>query len=175
MPFYWLNEEHQQGNTFGERLQNAMAQLFAMGYEHLIVIGNDCRSLKSSDLKQAERALGQGKMVLGPNKRGGEYLIGMSQIQFQSLAFENLPWQKRHLHAAILQMAKAHDYKVLVLRGYNDFNHWYELEKLVNQGYFKWLQPLFSSSFFTPGSESRQLTEAFVAGGIGLRAPPVAG
>ena len=70
---------HQQvGRTFGERLDNLFATLAEAGYEQIVVVGSDCPGLTDADLTAALAALAGGtRLVLGPNLRGGCYLIGI--------------------------------------------------------------------------------------------------
>lgn len=69
-------EVHRQiGRTFGERFENAVATLSALGYDEIVAIGRDCPSLRASDVSTAFEHLQQSRLVLGPDHRGGCYLI----------------------------------------------------------------------------------------------------
>lgn len=67
---------HQQrGHGFAERFENAIETLAALGYEEIVAIGRDCPALAADDIAQAFERLGDQRLVLGPDHRGGCYLI----------------------------------------------------------------------------------------------------
>jgi glycosyltransferase A (GT-A) superfamily protein (DUF2064 family) len=96
-PCFHFDENSQVGDTFGQRLGNAMNTLYAKGVEHLIVIGNDSPNLQTQTLLKAISKLREGHAVLGPSADGGTYLIGLSRPQFDLDSFIRLPWQTSSL------------------------------------------------------------------------------
>ena len=66
----------QTGATFAERLENATATLAALGYDEIVMIGRDCPELCARDIRTAFAQLAHKRLVLGPDHRGGCYLIG---------------------------------------------------------------------------------------------------
>ncbi len=82
----------QTGASFSERLQNAIAKLAQTGYQQIIVIGSDCPELQSRDIKTALAQLSKHRLVIGPDHRGGCYLIGF-HIQ-DSHKLSEIQWQK---------------------------------------------------------------------------------
>ncbi len=67
----------QRGQNFNERLQHALADAFALGYDEVLVIGNDTPELCHTLLEQAFSELAQHPFVFGNSVDGGVYLIGM--------------------------------------------------------------------------------------------------
>ena len=67
----------QQGASFGERLENAVATLVRLGYREIVIVGQDCPDLASSDVRRAFELLDDHRLILGPDHRGGCYLIGL--------------------------------------------------------------------------------------------------
>jgi Uncharacterized protein conserved in bacteria (DUF2064) len=65
----------QAGHGFAARLENAIERIAALGYDEIVAIGRDCPSLRGSDLENAFNELESRKLVLGPDHRGGCYLI----------------------------------------------------------------------------------------------------
>lgn len=65
----------QRGSAFGERLENAVEDLARDGYERIIVVGRDCPQLCTADVALAIDQLDTRQLVLGPDHRGGCYLI----------------------------------------------------------------------------------------------------
>ena len=102
--FVCVDSARQTGATFGERLTGAVRATFALGYEHLLVIGNDCPQLTAAALRRAVAAVQATGAVLGPATDGGVYLLGWSRALFELFAGgagRALPWQTRHLGAAL--------------------------------------------------------------------------
>src|SRR5438132_14030520 len=66
----------QRGETLGERLINAAAELLSNGFESVCLINSDSPTLPSEILKTAASLLGQDgdRVVLGPSEDGGYYL-----------------------------------------------------------------------------------------------------
>ena len=92
---FLIDTHHQKGNTFGERITNAFADVYAKGYENVICIGNDCPELNLSQLQNAIIDTEKGNVVLGPTRDGGAYLIGIPKKKFNKVSFLNIKWQKR--------------------------------------------------------------------------------
>ena len=92
-----INEHHQKGETFGEKLSNAIEEVFNIGYEKLIVIGNDCPQLTVAHIEKAAHALDNNNVVLGPDNHGGVYLIGLTKNVFTKEVFETKQWQTASL------------------------------------------------------------------------------
>lgn len=72
-----LQVHFQCGASFAERLENAMESLVQLGYREIVIVGRDCPELEQSDIFEAFELLGQHRLVLGPDHRGGCYLIGI--------------------------------------------------------------------------------------------------
>jgi len=96
-----MTEQLQQGNSFGEKLSNAIASVFSRGYEKIIVVGGDCPDLHENHISSASRVLDGGKCLLGPALDGGVYLFALNKSQFDRQSFANLPWQSDSLYAAL--------------------------------------------------------------------------
>ncbi len=102
-PVVWCTSAKQEGKDFSERLSHAINSVFQKGFEQLIVIGSDCPNLKVKDLDLAAAHLRDGRNVLGPDHRGGAYLIGIDRGSFDVVNFRKLPWQQPELFRALTQ------------------------------------------------------------------------
>jgi rSAM/selenodomain-associated transferase 1 len=82
----------QHGETLGERLINAAAELFSNGFESVCLINSDSPTLPSEILKTAVSLLAQDgdRVVLGPSQDGGYYLIGLKHPHRE--LFERIAW-----------------------------------------------------------------------------------
>lgn len=72
-----LQVHFQCGASFAERLENAIESLAQLGYQEIVIVGRDCPELGQSDIFEAFALLRQHRLVLGPDHRGGCYLIGI--------------------------------------------------------------------------------------------------
>ena len=121
LPVFHFHEENQQGATFGERLANAFEDLFQRGFQNVIAVGNDSPQLQQTNWTKITAELKAGHSVLGPNHRGGTYLIGLSRHHFQKETFARLPWQTAQLwHSLSRHLAQNSELAVLpVMRDLN--------------------------------------------------------
>jgi glycosyltransferase A (GT-A) superfamily protein (DUF2064 family) len=65
----------QTGRNFATRFENAIERITQLGYEEIVAVGRDCPGLCASDIEWAFVELASKKLVLGPDHRGGCYLI----------------------------------------------------------------------------------------------------
>ncbi len=101
LPVVYSNENNQVGKSFGERLSHAIQTVFTKGFESVLIVGNDCPDLRTKDIVQAGRLLKKSDFVIGPDLRGGTYLMGMNKTAFNKQAFEKLEWQTKNLLVSI--------------------------------------------------------------------------
>jgi Uncharacterized protein conserved in bacteria (DUF2064) len=90
----------QAGHDFATRLENAIARINELGYDEVVVIGRDCPTLRSIDIEHAFGKLESRKLVLGPDHRGGCYLIAFRLRDRDLLC--GVRW-KRHTDCAQLR------------------------------------------------------------------------
>lgn len=102
LPYFHLSEKEQSGNTFGERLGNAIADIFKQDYESVLVLGNDTPGLSPALLLRAYKALEDGKSVVGPSADGGCYLFGIRKLGFNHKKFTSLSWKTPDLCRQLL-------------------------------------------------------------------------
>ncbi len=87
-----LQVHFQEGASFGQRLENAIESLAGLGYEELVIVGRDCPELGRNDIGDAFSLLRQHRLVLGPDHRGGCYLIGIHASDRENL--QGIRWQR---------------------------------------------------------------------------------
>jgi uncharacterized protein len=68
----------QKGSDLGQRMQEAMNELFEQSFSKVIIIGSDCFDINPIILNEAISQLGQHDAVLGPAYDGGYYLLGLT-------------------------------------------------------------------------------------------------
>src|SRR5262249_14084805 len=71
----------QSGETFAERLRNAVEQAFASGWREIVVVGADAPGLDAHHLRRAFQwlaATDQPRAAIGPARDGGYYLLALN-------------------------------------------------------------------------------------------------
>jgi uncharacterized protein len=174
LPIFHFNEYNQIGNSFGEKLGNAFQKLYDLGFEAVISVGNDCPDLDQIDWNWIQTELISGQSVLGPNLRGGTYLIGLSKNNFDRDQFAKLPWQKPALFHSIKEYCGLDN--VNILRQLRDLNTLQDLFKYLEhsnaRGFKKLLTLLFTLPVFTPALSFQYLETSYTP--ISFRGPPSA-
>ena len=70
----------QEGENLGERMRNAMRDIFALRYKRAVIIGSDIPSVKAENIARAFGSLNDSDAVIGPSSDGGYWLIGMRKF-----------------------------------------------------------------------------------------------
>ena len=78
----------QNGNSLGERMDAAFAQVFEKNYASVCIIGSDCIELDSNTIENAFRLLQINDCVIGPTFDGGYYLLGMNNLNMELFQIE---------------------------------------------------------------------------------------
>lgn len=120
---FTLTQKDQSGENFGQRLSGAIEHVFSLGYQRVITIGSDCPELSTEDISKAHALLQEGKAVIGPDKRGGTYLIGLTKAQFDKDEFQNLPWKTDSLAENLGAMLVKAQYEMAMLDTKSDLNN----------------------------------------------------
>jgi len=95
----------QRGETLGQRLINAAADLLSNGFASVCLINSDSPTLPGEVLKTAASLLGQDgdRVVLGPSEDGGYYLIGLKHPHHE--LFERIAWSTAEVLAHTIERA----------------------------------------------------------------------
>jgi len=155
--YFIISEKQQIGTSFGERFLNAIETVFNKGFNNVITIGNDTPHLKTHHLIDALHQLDKKKLVLGPSKDGGFYLMGIKKTHFNKELLLKLPWQTNRLHAHISLFSKAKNIKTKFLELLKDIDSKEDIQfildgfKTISLSILKLLQPFIfkiSNTFF---------------------------
>ena len=92
---------YQLESDLGGRMQNAFEQLFNNGYERIVIIGSDCYELTQEIIEEAFNKLNHNKVVIGPAKDGGYYLLGLTQLIPQ--LFSDVAWSTDEVFSATIK------------------------------------------------------------------------
>jgi hypothetical protein len=93
LPYFISDENTQQGDSFGGKLSHAIQSVLDKGFDKVIVLGNDSPGLRFTHLHEAFMELQDKSVVLGPDFKGGTYLMGISRVSFNKEAFAKIDWQ----------------------------------------------------------------------------------
>ena len=111
----------QRGADLGERLTNCFADLFALGFESVVVIGADSPTLPGEHIFDAFECFETvDDVVIGPAEDGGYYLIGMRKLHKR--IFEDIPWGEAGVLDATVERAKEAELDLVLL------SEWYDVD-----------------------------------------------
>ncbi len=128
LPLIEAYSNQQIGDTFSERLINSLKSVSDKGFERVIIIGNDAPQLSVGDVLSAKTALDEGLNVLGKDKRGGVYLIGLDLKTFNSAPLRVIQWHSSHVYRQLSEVLG----DVYELSERYDINRIADLKSLLN-------------------------------------------
>jgi 2-phospho-L-lactate guanylyltransferase (CobY/MobA/RfbA family) len=117
------NVHPQVGSGFAERFENAIETLARLGYQEVVAVGRDCPSLDARDVEQAFAGLASRKLVVGPDHRGGCYLIGFHAADRALL--HGVRWKRNTDCAELIRRGGTEN--VFLLSVKHDLDSWSDL------------------------------------------------
>ena len=148
LPVISFDSSLQKGQSFGEKLSNAIEDCFAKhSYEHFIVVGSDTPDLTSTELKKAAILLEQEACPIGLSKDGGIYLFGVSRSKFDPNLFRQIEWCEKKNALSFMAFSEKVGHLCIVIGHKTDFDHAFQLEQVKNVIFQKiWLSIKYDSS-----------------------------
>lgn len=119
----------QVGKDLGQRMHRTFVDLFAQGYQQVIIVGTDVPTLPLTVYQEAFAILSHSEVVLGPALDGGYYLIGLTRPTED--LFAGIPWSTDQVLAATQQQAKALGLSVGLTATWRDVDRIADLQKLI--------------------------------------------
>jgi rSAM/selenodomain-associated transferase 1 len=118
----WLAPRLQKGTRFvpqcdgdlGQRLVTAMRREFDNGSERVYLIGGDCPALSRDYFDEADRALSDNDIVLGPAQDGGYVLLAIKGPH--EILFRDIAWSTPAVLQQTLAAARRQTLSVCLLR-----------------------------------------------------------
>lgn len=136
--FFKIMEERQNvrlldqvGEDLGQRMHRTFVDLFAKGYQQVIIVGTDVPTLPLSVYQEALTMLGRSDVVLGPTLDGGYYLIGLKQPAAQ--LFAAVPWSTDQVLTVTQEKAKALGLSVGLTTVWRDVDTIADLQALITE------------------------------------------
>jgi uncharacterized protein len=123
----------QRGETLGERLLSAGADLLAAGYVSVCLIDSDSPTVPPAVLVQAAAALARPgrRVVLGPADDGGYYLIGVAACHPR--LFADIAWSTDRVLAQTIDRARELSLPVELLAPWYDVDDGPSLRRLCGE------------------------------------------
>ncbi|HEY6400097.1 MAG TPA: TIGR04282 family arsenosugar biosynthesis glycosyltransferase [Blastocatellia bacterium] len=122
----------QRGENLGERLTNCFTDLFALGFESVVVIGADSPTLPGEFVFDAFECFGtDDDVVIGPTEDGGYYLVGMRKLHKR--IFEDIPWSGAGALHATIERAREAELNMVLLPEWRDVDTPEDVEKLKRE------------------------------------------
>jgi hypothetical protein len=118
----------QSGHDFAARFENAIERIAQFGYDEVVAVGRDCPGLGALDIEQAFAELKSKKLVLGPDHRGGCYLIAFHTADRELL--RGVRWKRNTDCGQLLQRGGAA--YVFLLPVKHDLDSWNDLRMFAN-------------------------------------------
>ena len=154
LPYFIYSETNQVGKTFGEKITYCIKEVFAKGFENVIVVGNDCIALKAKHLSNTEKNLQTNSCVLGADYNGGVYLIGITKLGFNDKDFESIPWQTKNVFSDLQSLYQKQ--AVVYLPILDDCNSTSDFKKILHQlPYYSSLKKILLSFLFVPKHQNK--------------------
>jgi uncharacterized protein len=119
---------------YGKQLTQAINAVFEKGFEKIICVGNDCPGLDKVQILNAAQKLQTNDTVVGPDLRGGVYLIGLSKNNFCANTFENLAWQSEKMLSSYLDSFP--NQQISFLESLADIHTFEELQTYTSSRHF---------------------------------------
>lgn len=132
LPYFLSTEKEQKGATFGERLSGAVEEVFAKGFQQVIIIGNDAPTLDAADLINAATELQSSSLGISPTAKGGVSLIGVSKEGFSKEAFSAIAWQTDKVADELVAFARAGQLSFTLLKEKDDINGHADIKKQLS-------------------------------------------
>lgn len=123
----------QRGESFGDKLYNALADLLAEGFESAAIMDADSPTLPRSYLVQAFSELSRpgDRVVLGPASDGGYYLIGIKRPHRP--LFDRITWSTERVLEETLERAREIEIETVLLPEWYDVDSVAEFERLKRE------------------------------------------
>jgi hypothetical protein len=123
----------QRGDTLGERLFHAAADLLRLGYDACCLIDSDSPTLPRALLTTAVEELRRpgDRLVIGPSDDGGYYLIGLKRAHRR--LFEEIEWSTSNVSAQTVERAREINLDIALLPAWYDVDDAPAIRRLCDE------------------------------------------
>ena len=138
-----------RGGGFAENFVNSMKDVFDLGYESVVVIGDDIPDISSDQIVKSFEILNKdNNAVVGPSADGGFYLFGLKSLEEK--LFDGIKWRTKNVFRSLIGNLQGQNYSVYLLRVLADIddreslNFWLAIETMAGKLVKKLLMPAAS-------------------------------
>lgn len=174
---YVIDSKHQQGISFGERLNNATRAILTKGYQQIIIVGTDTPGVTTSHINKVKNALDKGdNVVAGPSADGGVYIIGLKKYSYRSECILEVPWQTHNVRKFISEYAHSKKWKyseIEVLKDLDSSTDFYQWLQTSNSSLVRVVKTLLESSSVKVAFSYNLSHHNYANSSIVLRGPPL--
>lgn len=164
----------QTGSSFNKRFNNAISKTFQLGYEELIIIGNDSPDLTTQHLIETLKNLSKAKIVVGPSQDGGIYLLGLTKNSLTSKI--KARWNTSFVKDDILIQFNSEKIYLLEqlkdIDSHQDLIDWYSLDTAKSKLFYELILSWVSINYKQPSHPFLYFTEQNIYRVQTQKAPP---
>lgn len=123
----------QRGSDIGESMYFAFEDVFAEGFDRLVLAGSDIPDLPSAFVNEALNRLENADIVLGPCMDGGYYLIGCNRGSLSRSIFVNVSWSTPHVFSETLERIREANLTAEQLPEWSDIDDLDDLQRFYER------------------------------------------
>lgn len=127
----------QRGNDIGERMHNALLDVFALGFERCVLIGSDSPDLPAVLVNDAFDKLDLADAVIGPSTDGGYYLIGYKRQSLCLSIFNGINWSTSGVFKETVKRLDESGFKYTQLPQWSDVDDFDDLKNFYKRNSFR--------------------------------------
>jgi uncharacterized protein len=128
---------HQRGNNIGQRMHNAFADVFALGFERCVLTGSDSPDLPAKIVNDAFDKLDLADVVIGPSTDGGYYLIGCKRQSLCPSIFNGINWSTSEVFTETIKRLDKEELKYWQLQQWADIDEFDDLKNFYKRNSFR--------------------------------------
>jgi rSAM/selenodomain-associated transferase 1 len=136
----------QEGESLGQRLENAFSSVLNNGVQKAIAVASDVPDLSADILNEAIQALDEHDIVIGPCYDGGYYLLGMKRLHHE--LFDGISWSTEQVYQQTLATTgksrlTVHQLQTLIdIDTEADLHKWSEMHKRQQPAFDEFLKTI---------------------------------
>lgn len=128
----------QKGSNFDERIRSTVSSVFNLGYDEVIIVGNDCPNLSPELFEHSFNSLSSNDVVVGPSSDGGFYLLALKKNDEN--IYNDIRWYSSKVLPQLLDNIITLNFTFVLLPELNDIDDYADLIDLLKDCNFTNLQ-----------------------------------
>ena len=128
----------QKGNNFDERIRSTVSSVFKLGYDEVIIVGNDCPNLSPELIEHSFNSLTSNDIVVGPSSDGGFYLLALNKNDEN--IYKDVQWYSGKVLSQLLDNIIKSNFTFVLLPDLNDIDDYSDLIQWLKNCNFTNLQ-----------------------------------